>query len=230
MWAKQTGEVSSNHSLGVNGIIMSTRYGIGLALEPAFTSRVYRARQLICGQYASWAAEMNMVYVVVADFFQCSDSAVAELESSLNSIALRSKQQSPQFPVSHRGVSISPSVAGHIFLDFNEPGSPSGLNRLHNAVVDLLEETSGVTQNPPDGAEDYQPRLPLMQYAQLPAAVFGDAVEFARATVADLQVPAHTQVWRLLLLRFQSDVAGDDWDGGAWAADLRWDLLASHPL
>jgi len=42
---------------------MSIRYGIGLALEPAFTSRAYRARQLICGQYASWAAEMNMVYL-----------------------------------------------------------------------------------------------------------------------------------------------------------------------
>ena len=209
---------------------MSTRYGIGLALEPAFTSRVYRARQLICGQYASWAAEMHMVYVAVADFFQCTDSALSKLEAGLNSIALGSKQESPQFPMSHHEVGISRGVAGHIFLDFNWPGRLSGLNRLHDAVAGLLEETSGVTQNPPAAGEDYQPRLPLMQYAHLPPAVFEDAVEFARATVADLQVPGDTSAWRLLLLRFESDAAGDDWSGGAWAADLRWELLASHPL
>ena len=212
---------------------MSTRYGIGLALEPAFTSRVYRARQLICGQYASWAAEMNMVYVAVADFFQCADSAVAKLEADLHSIALRSKQESPQFPMSHRGTGISPGVDRHIFLDFsdyNAADRPSGLNRLHNAVAGLLEDTSGVTQTPATGIEEYQPLLPLMQYAQLPSAVFDDAVEFARAAVADLQVPTHTRAWRLLLLRFQSDAAGDDWSRGAWAADLRWELLASHPL
>ena len=209
---------------------MSTRYGIGLALEPAFTSRVYRARQLICGQYASWAAEMHMVYVAVAYFFQCTDSAVTELEAGLHSIGLRSKQESPQFAMFHGGVGVSPGVAGHIFLEFNDPSGPSALNRLHDAVADLLEETSGVTQNPLPRSEDQQPRLPLMQYAQLPPAVFADAVEFARAAVADLQVPADTQAWRLLLLRFQSDAAGDDWGGGAWAADLRWELLASHTL
>ena len=69
-----------------------------------------------------------------------------------------------------------------------------------------------------------------MQYASLPPAVFDDAVEFARAVVADLQVPSKTRAWRLLLLRFESAAAGDDWSGGRWAADLRWDLLASHPL
>ncbi len=209
---------------------MTTRYGIGLALEPVFTLRAYRARQLICGQYASWAAEMNTVYVALAGFFQCTESAVTNLEAGLNSIALLSKQDSPQFSMSHRGVAIFPGVAGHVFLDFNEAGAPSGLGRLHDAVANLLEETPGVTQHPVTGREEYRLRLPLMQYAQLPPAVFDDAVEFARATVADLQVPADTRAWRLLLLRFQSDAAGDDWSGGAWALDLRWELLSSYPL
>ena len=209
---------------------MSTRYGIGLALEPTFTARVYRARQIICGQYASWAAEMNMVYVAVADFFRCTDSEVTGLEAGLSSIALRSNQNSPQFPMAHRGVGISVGGAAHIFLDFNEGGSPSALNRLHDDVVNLLEITSGVTQNTTTSREGYQPQLPLMQFARLRPAVFEDAAEFSRAVVADLQVPDHTRASRLLLLRFQSDAAGGDWSGGAWAADLRWELLASHPL
>ena len=209
---------------------MSTRYGVGLALDPTFTSRVYRARQLICGQYASWAAEMNMVYVALADFFQCTDSAVANLVAGLRSIALRSEQESPQFSVHYRRVDSSPGVAGHIFMDLEDAGGSSALNRLHGAVTRLLEEASGVSANPAAGREDYQPRLPLMLYAQLPPDVFDDGVEFARAVVADLQVPDRTQAWRLLLLRFHSDASGDDWSGGAWAADLRWELLASHPL
>ena len=209
---------------------MSTRYRIGLALEPAFTSRVYRARQLICGQYASWAAEMNMVYMALTDFFQCADSAIAKLEAGLGSIALRSQQDSPQFPMSHRGVGTSSGAGGHIFLDFNEAGGSSGLDPLHQAVAGLLEETSTVIQHPPAVGQDYEPRLPLMQYAQLPPAVFDDAVDFLRAAVADLQVPPHTQAWRLILLRFHSDTAGDDWSGGAWSTDLRWELLTSHPL
>ena len=209
---------------------MSVRYRIGLALEPAFTLRVYRARQLICGQYASWAAEMNMAYVAVTDFFECTDSAIAGLDAGLTSIALRSNKESPQFPISHRGVGTSTEVNGHIFLDFNGSGSPWGLNQLHDVVADLLAGTAGVTPNVGSATDTYQPRLPLMQYVQLASAVFDDAVEFARAAVADMQVPADTRAWRLLLLRFQSEAAGNDWSGGRWASDLSWELLTSNPL
>ena len=209
---------------------MSIRYGIGLALAPAFTLRVYRARQLICGQYASWAAEMNMVYVALTGYFECADSAIAGLESNLASVALRSYQESPQFPISHRGVGTSPEAIGHIFLDFNGPGISGGLNQLHGAVTEMLAGTPAVSSSVATGGEGYKPRLPLMQYAQLPSSVFGDAVEFAHAAVTDLQVPIDTQAWRLLLLRFQSEAAGDDWSEGRWALDLSWELLASHPL
>jgi len=33
-----------------------------------------------------------------------------------------------------------------------------------------------------------------------------------------------------VLLRFESEVAGEDWSHGGWAADLRWNLLASYPI
>jgi hypothetical protein len=69
-----------------------------------------------------------------------------------------------------------------------------------------------------------------MLYAKLPEGVFSDAVEFARTVAADLEVPSSARGWRLMLLRFESDAAGDDWNGGRWAADLRWELLSSHPL
>lgn len=209
---------------------MSTRYGIGLALEPGFTSRAYRARQLICGQYASWAAEMNMVYLTVSGFFTCKESAVPSLEVGLSALASRSVQATPQFPLTHNGVTTSQDAPGHVFLDFADPAIAPALNNLHAAVTRLLAETEGVSADDVGIVGDFRPHLPLLQYARLPDGVFADAVEFARAVTADLQIPSGTEAWRLLLLRFESDVAGDDWSGGSWAADLRWELLASYPL
>lgn len=209
---------------------MSTRYGIGLALEPGFTSRAYRARQLICGQYASWAAEMNMVYLTVAGYFRCAEPVVLSLEAGLSELASRSLRAAPQFPLTHNGVATWPNAPGHISLDFATPAISPALDNLHASVTGLLEERDGVESGDVSIAGEFQPHLPLLQYARLPDGVFADAVEFARAVTADLQVPSSTVAWRLLLLRFESDAAGDDWSGGSWAADLRWELLASYPL
>ena len=48
---------------------MSTRFGVELVLEPAFTARAYRTRNIVCGQYASWAAEMHMLRMSVVSYF-----------------------------------------------------------------------------------------------------------------------------------------------------------------
>ena len=221
---------------------MSIRYGIGLALDPVFTARVYRARQLICGQYASWAAEMHMVYLPVAEYIQCSDSVGMSLGEGLSEIADAIREDTPQFPISNRGVASDSATGGHIFLDLAGQDDSTGLKNLKDAVFRLLQATLGpplesrvVAGFPPSfppsfSQAEYRPRLPLMQYAKLPAPLFRDAVEFAREVVADLKVPGTAKAWRLLLLRFESASAGDDWSGGSWAADLRWGPAASHRL
>jgi hypothetical protein len=48
--------------------------------------------------------------------------------------------------------------------------------------------------------------------------------------IQDLEIPEETRAWQLVLLRFESDAAGEDWSQGGWAADLRWNLLASYPI
>lgn len=221
---------------------MSTRYGVGLALEPGFTARAYRARQLICGQYASWAAEMHMVYLPVSDYFECPERVVAIVDAELAVIAAQSKQRAAQFALTHRGIGAHFGDGCHIFLETADSNDSSALNDLHASVAGMLEKTLATAPaaaiNPqlfPESSEvnsaaNYRPCVPLMQYAKLPTAVFEDAVEFARAVLTDLQVPGATQAWRLLLLRFISEAAGEDWKGGGWAADLRWELLASYPL
>ena len=168
-----------------------------------------------------------MVYLPVTGFYQCPDADTITVGNGLSAIAAESQKHGAQFSLSHGGIGSSTGQSGHIYLDFATPGGQPTLDNLHGTVGDMLKETAVVV---PDLVGGYQPQLPLMQYASLPPAVFDDAVEFARAVVTDLQVPTRTRAWRLLLLRFESAAAGDDWSGGRWAEDLRWDLLASHPL
>ena len=83
---------------------MSIRFGILLIPSPSFTARAYRARQLICGQYGSWAAEMHMLHLTVAGFFQCSEAALAEVEAGLQAAAEKSRREFQGFTVAFQKI------------------------------------------------------------------------------------------------------------------------------
>ena len=128
---------------------VSIRYAVLLVPEPAFTSRAYRARQIICGQYGSWAAEMLMVHLMLSRFFPCPDDHLPELTAGLAAIASDSREAAPGFPMSHHGVAYQEDAPGTIFLDFTpqEPDHP--LLTLHASVANLV---NGVADGPDDAA------------------------------------------------------------------------------
>jgi len=206
---------------------MSIRFGVLLIPSPSFTARVYRARQLICGQYGSWAAEMHMLHLTVAGFFQCSEAALAEVEAGLRIAAEESRQREPQFSLHQQGVT---GASGNIFLDLSGPQRPEALHKLHGDVVDIVRRVSGAVLEMEHVEGGYWPHVTMMQYAKLPSAVMADALEFAQGVVDDLAVPESTNAWRLLLVRFQSQAAEEDWSEGRWAPDLSWDIISSYPL
>ena len=206
---------------------MSIRFGVLLIPSPSFTARVYRARQLICGQYGSWAAEMHMLHLTVAGFFQCSEAALAEVEAGLQIAAEESRQREPRFSLHQQGVT---GASGNIFLDLSGPQRPEALHKLHGDVVDIVRRVSGAVLEMEHVEGGYWPHVTMMQYAKLPSAVMADALEFAQGVVDDLAVPESTNAWRLLLVRFQSQAAEEDWSEGRWAPDLSWDIIGSYPL
>ena len=216
---------------------MSVRYGIALIPEPGFTARVYRARQLICGQYACWAAEMHMLRLPLIEYFQCPESTVESLSAGLESIAREGEQKYQGVPLVHHGASTSPECPGDIFLDFTVPDPEDRrqrsfltLNALRTDVMELLGQVYSVSTGNAPSIDEYRPRISLMQHAELPPTVFDSAVLFASAVIKDLEIPQETRAWQLVLLRFESEAAGEDWSHGGWAADLRWNLLASYPM
>ncbi len=219
---------------------MSTRYAISLLTDPDFTARAYRARQLICGQYACWAAEMHMVHMAMSDYFSLNaDTATgtnadaeAQLALALERLAARYRRVSPRFPLFNRGIAVTrPSEAdGNIQLDFSPEVVNESLYRLQSMVADLLGRSAAVDGPHRAFGPDFPPQIPLLSHANLPDSVFDSAVEFARAVTDELKVSQITRAWRLALTRFESNAAGDDWSGGRWAADLQWQAVGSYGL
>lgn len=226
---------------------MSTRFGIELVFDPSFTSRAYRARQLICGQYAAWAAEMHMLSMSVVGYFQCSDTVVDLLAHGISRVAEDSRNRNPQFTNNWLGVTTNREEGG-VSLDFQHtdlrpleqrqvelgrvgqrpPGPSHPMASLHLDTAEFIQELAGASL--PDDAAGFRPRIKLLEYSNLPPPVLADAAEFARGISIDLPIPAVARAWRLMLLRYSSDAAGEDWSSGAWAADLRWECLASYVL
>jgi len=207
---------------------VSTRFGIELVMEPAFTARAYRVRNIICGQYASWAAEMQMLRLSVVGYFPCSDSVLDLLAHGTARLADDSRKRSPHFSNNCRGVATgNGSGAGsEVYLDFDASNPNHPLMALHRDAINLLGELPGAERPPePDG---FHPKIHLMEHASLPPTVMADALEFAKGVAIDVGVPTVARAWRLELLRYHSEAAGDDWGQGGWAADLRWEHVSSY--
>ena len=173
---------------------------------------------------------MLMVHIMLAGFFPCDDGQIESLDLGLGKLAAGSRRDSSPISLIHRSVDTTTDMPGTIFLDFGPLQEDDPLKILHGQVIDLVRDISGTGDVLHPSADEFRPRLPLMQFANLPPGVFSDAEEFARGVVEDMGLPESSSAWRLMLARFHSQAAGEHWEPGSWAADISWELLSSHPL
>ena len=217
---------------------MSVRYGISVIPQPSITAGIHRARQTLCNQYATWAAEMHPVHLPLIDYFPCPDEMVESVDAGVERVA----GESPRITLHRPKVVAAPDDPGNIFLDF-AGADPAGkavdeLRQLRDAVIETLGQVYGLAPylelHREVGREDYPLRIALMQHANLPPRVFESAVTFAQevvsSVVSSVESDGRTPLWQLVLIRFESDAAGDDWNAGGWAADLRWQIVSSYPF
>ena len=209
---------------------VSTRLGIELVMEPAFTARAYRARNVICGQYASWAAEMHLLRMSVVSYFQCAGTAVDLLVRDAARLAEESRKRSPGFSIYCQGVANGGENGepNNVYLDFQQTNPNHPLTVLQGEAVTLVDGLPGVVL-PPEN-RGFHPKITLMEHANLPPAVMAEAFDFAKGVATDIGVPSVARAWRLVVLRYHSEAAGDDWSHGGWAPDLRWEYLSSYVI
>ena len=200
---------------------MSIRYGIDLVLQPSFTAKVYQARQIVCGQYSSWAAEMQMLRMRLTPFFPCPDDRLPILASQVETIA---RETEGTEPYRLRRTGITPiSSTNSVAMEFE---APTSLYELQQKAMECAQTHSvGLYSTHP-----FHPAIKLLEYGNLPDGVLEDAARFADGVTTGIDMTETAQPWRLLLTRYSSAAAGEDWSNGRWAADLSWQQLASHPL
>ncbi len=200
---------------------MSTRYGIDLVLEPPFTAKAYQTRQIVCGQYSSWAAEMQMLRMPLTPYFPCPDARLPILSAQVESIAQETRERE-SCALRRAGIAADAASNG-VMMEFDAP--PPLLELQSKARAAAQSHSVGLYPSEP-----FRPRIALLEYGVFPQAILSDAAEFANGVASALEIPETTRPWRLLLTRYNSNAANDDWSNGRWAADLSWRQLSSHPL
>ena len=200
---------------------MSIHYGIDLVLQPSFTAKIYQTRQIVCGQYSSWAAEMQMLRMPLTSYFPCADDRVPILALQVETIARESGAEKP-YMLSRSGIVADPAMNG-VVMEFEAPDPLFDLQR--KALETARSHSAG-----PYASEPFRPRIALLEYGVFPEAILPDAVGFAQGVASGLDMTYTAPPWRLLLTRYSSEAAGDDWSNGRWAADLSWQQLHSHRL
>ena len=200
---------------------MSVRYGIDLVLQPSFTAKLYQTRQIVCGQYSSWAAEMQMLRMALTPYFPCPDNRLSILASQVESIASETADKKP-YMLRRTGITAFPSTSS-VVIEFEAPAPLFELQR--KAMEAAQGHSSGLYPSEP-----FRPAIALLEYGTFPEAILPDAAQFAEGVASGVGMTETGQPWRLLLTRYSSEAAGDDWSNGRWAADLSWQLLSSYPL
>ena len=200
---------------------MSIRYGIDLVLQPSFTARIYQARQIVCGQYSSWAAEMQMLRMALTPYFPCPDDRLPILESQVESIASETTDEK-SYMLRRSGIVVVPGTKS-VVMEFEAPEQLYELQR--KCTEASRSHSAGLYSSHP-----FRPAIALLEYGTFPEAVLQDAGRFADGVASGLDMTEMALPWRLLLTRYSSDAAGDDWSNGRWASDLSWQQLASHAL
>ena len=180
---------------------------------------------------------MHPVHLPLIDYFPCPEEMVQSVDAGVE----RASGESPGITLHGRRVVAPPNDPGNIFLDFAGAGPTSTAGKavdeprqLREAVFETLGQVYGLASylepHREAGGKDFPLRVALMQHANLPPRVFESAVTFAQEVVSSLIVDQSAEMWQLVLIRFESDAAGDDWSAGGWAADLRWQIVSSYPF
>ena len=208
---------------------MSTRYGISLTLEPAFSAGLHRARQVICSQYGCWAAEMHSVHLPLTGYFPCHEQEAPALAVILEKIVEEFRLEHRNAILVREGTVAEPESGGSVFLAFSDESGPSGDSRSVSQLQADIADALG-RMNLMVGGELLPLRFALLQHSGLPAQVFRSASRFAEGVVNGLHLPDSVALSELTLFRYVSAAASEDWDDGSWAADLSWQIISTYPL
>jgi len=176
-----------------------------------------------------------MLHIPLIQYFECQENVIPELIQLLELISGQTVKEKQEVALISEGISHSFDRTGDIYLDFSSftkesPAQSPGLHQLYFEIQKALKNQQGITLDKAHTSTAFALKISLMQHADLPLTVFQSAIVFASSVIEELSVPDHTKAWQLVLLRYKSNAAGEDWSQGLWANDLSWNLMASYSI
>jgi hypothetical protein len=172
---------------------------------------------------------MHSVHLPLTDYFHCPETGVVSLDARLEFVAEEFRDRYSGTRVLRLGALVQDEEQGDIYVGFGGGGEdteePPAVEQLRNQLEAVL---AGL--NPAVNVEFRPLRFALLQYTGLPLRVFESAARFAEGVVNGLELAPSVGLSELAIFRYESDAAGENWAGGGWAADLRWQVIDSFPL
>ena len=186
---------------------MSIRYGIDLVLQPSFTAKLYQTRQILCGQYCVWAAEMQMLRMALT-VFPCRLTGQLCLRISKTSAGNRRCKALHGEPL---GIVADHTMNG-VVVEFQAPPA------LFVTPTQIQEARSRFRP-------DSYPSMLLAQgctaeYGAFPEAILPDASTLRLVGRRAWSERGVAEPGGLLLNRSLLSRPVTDWSGGRWSADL----------
>ena len=154
-------------------------------------------------------------------YFPCPDEQLPILEEQVEVIALETWEEGSY--MLRRSAIVADTSLNGLAMVFEAPEPLFELQR--KALAAGQHHFPGLYLSKP-----FLPCIALLEYAGLPEATLIDAAEFAEGVASGLDMTEMAMPWRLLLTRYSSEAAGEDWSNGRWAADLTCRQLHSHRL
>ena len=187
---------------------------------------------------------MHMAHLPLIDYFPCPDGLVATVDARLEQAVEDFNKDDRPARLSRQPVASVLDESGHLYVPFvddsEDPSRRRGtgfagvsdktIRQLREDVVGVVGEVTGADAGWQGEALRIPVRFDLMQFADLPPRVFQSAASFAAGAVDGVDLPGSTIPVEMVLIRFESDAAGEDWNSGGWAADLRWQIVNAYPF
>lgn len=102
------------------------------------------------------------------------------------------------------------------------------LYTLQTRIWNAVRSTPGTRVYNPNF--QFRPFVFILQWSGLPGPELNDAAQYASSVLTSFDATNVTKPWRIWLVRYSSDAAGEDWTRGRFLSDVTWHKLSSFTL
>jgi hypothetical protein len=198
---------------------MAIRYSFILIPDPAFLRVIHTARQILCNQFGCWTAEMFMLHMPLIQYFE--EQSVINIERSDVIINALNNYSNFEWEMAPQEITISDGPPYDLKIKCKDiVGGP-----FNSLRTDLAQQFNLKGINP-----EYSPCIQLLENFETNTNIIEEAYEMAKDLFDNFGLDTPFALKTLQLVKYESKLAGENWEQKHWSSDISWDILDSFRL